>query len=157
MTSRLFSPGRRARAVMPVSEAVARAHGVATRVRGRVIDGAFWYPRFPCLRAVVPTDVILAWPEFRLEEEWVPLSELYDGLCLSSGFSNSGTETLFDAVARTAVDWDGGSSPSCDLSANVRADLGYFDSRDELFHLYGQTLAPAARLIVDPILSRRSA
>ncbi|WP_199537428.1 transglutaminase domain-containing protein [Spongiactinospora gelatinilytica] len=32
---------------MAVLETVARAHGIATRVRGRVIDGTFWYPRFP--------------------------------------------------------------------------------------------------------------
>ncbi|MFC4011801.1 transglutaminase-like domain-containing protein [Nonomuraea purpurea] len=142
---------------MAVLEALARAHGIATRVRGRMIDGAFWYPRFPRLRAVVPTDVVLAWPEFWIEEGWVPVSELYDGLCLASGFSNSSTETLFDAVARTAVDWGGTSSPSCDLSVHVRVDLGYFDSRDELFRLYGQTLCPAARLIADPVLSRRTA
>ncbi|TMR12149.1 transglutaminase domain-containing protein [Nonomuraea turkmeniaca] len=142
---------------MAVLEAVARARGIATRVRGRMIDGAFWYPRFPCLCAVVPTDVVLAWPEFWIDEGWVPVSELYDGLCLVSGFSNRRTETLFDAVARTAVDWDGTSSPSCDLSAHVRADLGYFDSRDELFRLYGQTLCQAARLVADPVLSRRSA
>lgn len=140
---------------MAVLEAVARAHGIATRVRGRLIDGAFWYPRFPRLQAVVPTEVVLAWPEFRIEEAWVPVSDLYDGLCVSSGFRNDGSETLFDAVAHTVVDWAGASSsPTCDLSAHVREDLGWFDSRDDLFHAYGQTLCPAARLLVDPVLSR---
>ncbi|WP_199565263.1 transglutaminase domain-containing protein [Spongiactinospora rosea] len=142
---------------MAVLEAVARAHGMATRVRGRVIDGTFWYPRFPRLRAVVPADVILAWPEFLIERTWVPISELYDGLCLTTGFTNSGAETLFEAITRTAVDWDGASSPSCDLSANVRADLGYFNSRDELFRTHGQTLCPPARWLADPVLSLHSA
>lgn len=140
---------------MAVLEAVSRAQGIATRVRGRLIDGAFWYPRFPRLRAVVPTDVVLAWPEFRIDEAWVPVSELHDGLCASSGFRNDGSETLFDAVARTVVDWSGTSSPACDLSAHVREDLGWFDSRDDLFRAYGQTLCPPARLLVDPVLSRR--
>jgi hypothetical protein len=76
---------------------------------------------------------------------------------MTSGFSNDSTETLFDAVTRTVVDWDGTSSPSCDLSAHVREDLGYFDSRDELFRIHGQTLCPTARLVVDPVLSRHSA
>ncbi|WP_431897190.1 hypothetical protein [Nonomuraea sp. bgisy101] len=75
-----------------------------------MIDGAFWFPRFPCLRAVVPPDTVLAWPEFWIDEGWVPVSKLYDGLCLVSGFSNC-TETFYDAVARTAVEWDGTSSP----------------------------------------------
>ncbi|MFB9203657.1 transglutaminase domain-containing protein [Nonomuraea spiralis] len=142
---------------MAVLEAVARSRGIATRVRGRVVDGAFWHARFPRLRPLVPADVVLAWPEFLLDEGWVPFSELFDGLCETSGFSNSGSETLFDAVTRTVVDWDGGSSPRCDLSARVRADLGYFDSRDELFRLHGQTLCQVARLVADPVLSRRSA
>lgn len=32
---------------MAVLEAVARAVGVPTRVRGLLVDGRFWYPRFP--------------------------------------------------------------------------------------------------------------
>ena len=45
-----------------VLEAVARAAGVPTRVRGLLVDGRFWYPRFPRLRALVPDQVVLAWP-----------------------------------------------------------------------------------------------
>ncbi|MFI7688579.1 transglutaminase domain-containing protein [Nonomuraea sp. NPDC049655] len=142
---------------MAVLESLARARGIATRVRGRVVDGAFWHSRFPRMRALVPDDVILAWPEFLLDGAWGPISELFDGLCVTSGFGNDGPETLFDAVTRTVVDWDGTSSPKCDLSARVRADLGYFGSRDELFRKHGQTSCPAARLVADPVLSRRSA
>lgn len=50
---------------MAVLEAVARASGVPTRVRGLLVDGTFWYPRFPRLRRIVPDQVLLAWPEFR--------------------------------------------------------------------------------------------
>jgi hypothetical protein len=75
----------------------------------------------------------------------------------NAGFANDGGETLFDAVARTAIDWDGVTCSSCDLSAQVLADLGYFDSRDELFEAHGQTLCRPARSIANPIMSRRAA
>ncbi|WP_457464607.1 hypothetical protein [Streptomyces sp. TE5632] len=52
---------------LAVLESVARASGVATRVRGLLVDGSFWYPRFPRLHRIVPEQVLLAWPEFRLE------------------------------------------------------------------------------------------
>jgi hypothetical protein len=64
---------------------------------------------------------------------------------------------LFDAVARTAVDWDGGACATCDLSGHVVGDLGYFDSRDELFGVCGQTVCAAARLVADPFMSRLGA
>ncbi|GAB2594703.1 hypothetical protein GCM10027168_29120 [Streptomyces capparidis] len=151
---------------MAVLEALARASGVPTRVRGLIVDGAFWYPRFPRLRALVPDQVVLAWPEFRLADGWVPVSELYgplpelaaDGV---TGFANASGETLFDAVSRTAVDWDGATSrpgecSTCDLSAHVLADLGHYPSRDTLFTTHGQTLCPFARTVADPLLSRWS-
>lgn len=78
------------------------------------------------------------------------------------GFTNADGETLFDAVARTAVDWDGTSAASggcstCDLSAHVVRDLGYFDSRDDLFARHGETLCAPARALADPFLRRWSA
>ncbi|MFE5591670.1 transglutaminase domain-containing protein [Streptomyces sp. NPDC056549] len=168
---------------MAVLEAVARSLGVETRVRGLLVDGSFWYPRFPKLRAFVPEEVLLAWPEFRLDgadgadgvdgsgradggtgDAWVPIAELFTGLGPSAhggGFTNSGAETLFEAVARTTVDWDApaacaGSAP-CDLSAHLRTDLGRFSSRDELFDLHGQTLCRPARTLAEPVLGRWSA
>ncbi|MFF5762391.1 transglutaminase domain-containing protein [Streptomyces tanashiensis] len=177
---------------MAVLEAVARSLGVETRVRGLLVDGTFWYPRFPKLRAFVPEEVLLAWPEFRLdgadgntgadghtgadgdtgadastgadESVWVPIAELFTGLGPAEhggGFTNSGAETLFEAVARTTVDWDApaacaGSAP-CDLSAHLRTDLGRFSSRDELFDLHGQTLCRPARTLAEPVLGRWSA
>ena len=157
---------------LAVLEAVARASGVPTRVRGLLVDGAFWYPRFPRLRRIVPDQVLLAWPEFRLggpatAGPWLPVSELFGGLDELSerrggGFTNAGPETLFEALSRTAVDWDGATAcpadaASCDLSAHVLVDLGHFDSRDELFTRHGQTLCGAARLVAEPVLGRRAA
>ncbi|MEV4111642.1 transglutaminase domain-containing protein [Nonomuraea sp. NPDC049695] len=141
-------------------EAVARSHGITTRVRGLLLDGRFWHSRFPRLRALIPRRVVLAWPEFFFDNQWVAVSELYGDLgTLRAGgrFTNTGGETLFDAIARTAVDWDGSTCSSCDLSGQVLADLGYFDSRDDLFRRHGQTLCLPVRIPADLIMSRRAA
>ncbi|MFC1414210.1 transglutaminase domain-containing protein [Streptacidiphilus sp. N1-12] len=162
---------------LAVLEAVARASGVPTRVRGLLVDGAFWYPRFPRLRFLVPDHVVLAWPEFQLDGGWLPASELFGSLpelstAPGGGFTNSGGETMFEALSRTAVDWDGatracpespespgspGSRSSCDLSASISADLGHYSSRDLLFADRDQTLCWAARRLGEPVLGRWSA
>lgn len=161
---------------MAVLEAVARTWGIPSRVRGLVVDGTFWYPRFPRLRRLVPHQVVLAWPEFRIgglseadhaAAPWLPVSELFGGTGeprgrIGGGFTNAGPETLFEALSRTSVDWDGAtacpaSDGSCDLSAYLLTDLGRFDSRDELFAQYGQTLCAPARLLAEPVLGRRAA
>ncbi|WP_217182117.1 transglutaminase domain-containing protein [Streptomyces sp. AC495_CC817] len=152
---------------MAALEAVARAVRVRTRVRGLLVDGTFWYPRFPRLKPFVPEQVLLAWPEFRISGAWVPIGELFGSPAPggdSPGFANKGGETLFDAVARTGVNWDAcgteagtGSGPACDLSARVVADLGHFDDRDELFTRHGQTLCWTARTLTEPVLGRWSA
>ncbi|WP_395363191.1 transglutaminase domain-containing protein [Streptomyces sp. YH02] len=172
---------------MAVLEAVARSLDVPTRVRGLLVDGAFWYPRFPKLRPFVPEEVLLAWPEFLLDDTWVPVAELFANRdqdrdhdhdhdqdqdhdqdretagppASTDAFTNTGAETLFEAVARTNVDWDApaacaGSAP-CDLSAHLRTDLGRFTSRDELFARHGQTLCLPARTLAEPLLGRWSA
>ncbi|MEU4573662.1 hypothetical protein [Nonomuraea sp. NPDC023979] len=46
---------------------------------------------------------------------------------------------------------------SCDLSGHVLADLGCFDSRDDLFDRHGQTLCLPVRIPADLIMSRRAA
>lgn len=133
---------------MAVLEAVARSLDVPTRVRGLLVDGSFWYPRFPRLRPFVPEEVLLAWPEFRLDGGWLPVAELFGDLDRprTHGFANAGAETLFEAVARTTVDWDApvacgaDSAAPCDLSAHLRTDLGRFTSR---VHLAGRALRPA--------------
>ncbi|MER7733053.1 transglutaminase domain-containing protein [Streptomyces erythrochromogenes] len=178
---------------LAVLEAVARAYGVPTRVRGLLVDGTFWYPRFPRLRRIVPDQVLLAWPEFRLGSpagsegapapaSWLTVSQLLDGMrpgggaqggAQAGGFTNAGSETLFEALSRTAIDWDAapalcpssgtgtgtghGAGAACDLSAYVLADLGHHDSRDELFARHGQTLCGLARLVAEPVLGRRGA
>ena len=161
---------------MAVLEAVARAWGVPSRVRGLVVDGTFWYPRFPWLRRLVPSQVVLAWPEFRIDglseaehaaAPWLPVSELFAGAGepggrVGGGFTNAGPETLFEALSRTGVDWDGAtacpaSGGPCDLSAYLLRDLGHFDTRDELFARHGQTLCGPARLLAEPVLGRRAA
>lgn len=161
---------------MAVLEAVARACGIPSRVRGLVVDGTFWYPRFPRLRRLVPHQVVLAWPEFRIDglpmagrtaAPWLPVPELFAGSGqprgrTSGGFTNAGPETLFEALSRKGVDWDGAtarpaSDGSCDLSAYLLTDLGRFDSRDELFAQHGQTLCGPARLLAEPLLGRQAA
>ncbi|MFE7759814.1 transglutaminase domain-containing protein [Streptomyces sp. NPDC057438] len=146
---------------MAALEAVARAVRVRTRVRGLLVDGSFWYPRFPRLKPFVPEQVLLAWPEFRISGAWLPIGDLFDAPARSGdGFSNRGGETLFDAIARTGVQWDAcGAAPGavCDLSAQVVADLGHFDDRDELFARHGQTLCRTARTLGEPVLGRWSA
>ncbi|QFQ99625.1 transglutaminase domain-containing protein [Streptomyces phaeolivaceus] len=170
---------------MAALEAVARAVRVRTRVRGLLVDGTYWYPRFPRLKPFVPEQVLLAWPEFRISEAWVPIGELFDTPASTStstsaftpapaptsasapasgrggdGFVNKGGETLFDAIARTGVRWDScgtASAAACDLSAQVVADLGHFDDRDDLFARRGQTLCRTARTLTEPVLGRWSA
>ncbi|WP_206184742.1 transglutaminase domain-containing protein [Thermoactinospora rubra] len=138
---------------MAVLEAVARSHGIATRVRGLLVEGRFWERRLPRLRALLPREVVPAWPEFLVDDQWIAVSELYGTRC-GEPFTNAGPQTLFEAVATTAVDWDGTACPSCDLSGHVLADLGRFDSRDELFRVHGQTLCRPARIAADLLVSR---
>jgi hypothetical protein len=152
---------------LAILESVARASGIATRSRGLLIRGSFWYPRFRVLRPALPDRVLLAWPEFQVAGRWTGASELFGSIgCTAAtdprGFANSGAETLFEAIGRSAIDWDGvtstNDSVSCfDLSGHVLADLGRFRSRDDLFAAYGQTLCPPVRLVMNPILSRMAA
>lgn len=151
---------------LAILESAARAIGVATCVRGVWVDGRFWYPRFPKLRFAIPDRVLLAWPAFHLGGTWVSASELFgtiDALAKAnpSGFTNAG-ETLFDALVATAIDWDGDTASSascaaCNLSAEVVVDLGYFNSRDQLFAANGQTLCAPVRVVIEPLFSRRAA
>lgn len=144
---------------LAVLESVARGIGIPTRVRGLEVDCTFWEPRFPMLFHLMPRQVMLAWPEFRMDEEWVPVSELFGPIGCAGGtcFTNATGETLFEAVGRSAVDWDGEADPTYDLSGFVRADRGHFTDRDELFAALGQTLCLPSRTLVEPCMRRRTA
>jgi hypothetical protein len=134
---------------MACLEAISRANHIATRVRGLWIDGRFWYPRFYLSRPFIPKIILLAWPQFDISDRWVDFDELYGSteelaMKSSDGFSNAG-ETLFEAVAHTAVDFYGKSqqcgvvcsTTSFDLSRYVVGEEGLFDTRDELFAKHG--------------------
>ena len=98
---------------LAVLEAVARSSAIATRSRALLVDSHFWYPRFRRLRFAVPDAVLLAWPEFCLDGMWVSASDLFESpgtVEMTAGFTNADGETLFDALARGAVDWDGTTS-----------------------------------------------
>ncbi|MGW0044140.1 transglutaminase domain-containing protein [Rhodococcus sp. NPDC003348] len=145
---------------LAVVEACARRAGIATRVEGLVLRGEFWYPRFRHLRPFVPDRVLLAWPSFLVDGEWTDASVVFSdsGCAAPLPFTNSGEETLFDAAARSPISWTATSSPSClDLSGAVLQSLGTFDSRDELFATYGQTLRPLVLATIDPVFRRRRA
>lgn len=147
---------------LAIVEAIARGRGIATRVRGLVVEGAFWKPRFPRVGMFIPEEILLAWPEFLLDDDWVSASHVFaariedvDG----KPFTNSGAETLFDALARGAADWAPARQCLCadaSLRRFVLADLGLFPSRDELFQHHRQNPPRAVRVALDPFLSRWS-
>ncbi|MDI9899984.1 hypothetical protein QM716_08955 [Rhodococcus sp. IEGM 1409] len=151
---------------LAVVEALARRHGIATRARGLVLRGEFWYPRFRHLHGVIPKSVLLAWPEFLIDGSWRDISEIVSPPALPAvsvdsavePFTNSGEETLFDAIGRAPISW--GKSVPCnclDFSEFVERDLGTFDSRDELFEKFGQTMSTPVRVLLDPVFRNWSA
>jgi transglutaminase-like putative cysteine protease len=144
---------------LAVLESAARSMGVPTRVRARLIDRSFWYPRFPRISALLPDRILLVWPEFRIEG-WRNAGELFGPIGCHGGttFTNDGAETLFEAAGRCAIDWEGNTNGGeFDLSSFVRADFGYFADRDEAFHRLGQALCTPSRVIADPVLRRIAA
>ncbi|MFE5776666.1 hypothetical protein [Brachybacterium sp. NPDC056505] len=166
---------------LAVLESVARAIGVRTRVRALLIDASFWYDRFGPARWVLPDAMLLVWPELELASQrpgaspgehavptadrwadarWTSAAELFGPIGCRGGtaFTNTGSETLFEAAGRCAIDWDGRSDePDFDLSGFVRHDYGRFTDRDEAFALLGQTLCAPSRRIADPVMRRVSA
>jgi len=139
-----------------VLEAVARASGIPTRVRGLSVEGQFWYPRFPRLHVFVPDRVVIAWPSFLLDDSWMSVSHLFEhGGASASFFTNEG-ESLFEAVGTASIEWERDASsvgPVCDLSSVVGEDLGFFDTRDELFDRH-RTFSPLTQALLDPIVRR---
>ncbi|QTV79386.1 hypothetical protein [Microbacterium sp. NIBRBAC000506063] len=81
-----------------------------------------------------------------------------DRMPRGGAFTSRGAETLFEAVGRCAIDWDGrAGDASYDLSQFVRAHYGYFRHRDDVFALLGQTLCAPSRKVADPLLRRIAA
>lgn len=133
---------------MACLEAVGRAHGIPSRVRALWVDGRFWNPRFRLLAPFIPRRILLLWPQFRIDGKWIDFDELYGsphelGVKGTGRFTND-SETLFEAVQLTSVDFCGKSktcNPPCassvDLSHWVLADSGFFDTRDEALSRLG--------------------
>jgi len=131
---------------MACLEAVARAGGVPTRVRALQVRGSFWFPRFRLSRPFIPKKILLVWPQFFLAGAWVDFDELHSPIAKlaesSEGFTND-AESLFEAVRQSPVDFLGKTcglacaKPSQDLSPYVVSDMGFFDSRDEVFERFG--------------------
>jgi hypothetical protein len=132
---------------MACLEAMCRARKIATRVRALWISGRFWYPRFRYSRPFIPKRILLSWPQFYLEEQWVDFDELFMTTANLNGnvagFTNA-EETLFEAVTNTSVDFLGksrqcnnGCSSFVDLSKFVLEDAGFFNTRDELYSELG--------------------
>lgn len=136
---------------MACLESVSRACGIPTRSRILLVSGRFWYPRFRLVRMFVPKSILLVWPQFFLEDEWVDFDELYGSAKelaerAVGAFSNSG-KSIFDAVDHTPIDFLAKTcGPNCapspfDLSRFILSDEGFLDTRDEVFHRYGSILA----------------
>lgn len=145
---------------LAVLEAVARARGIATRTRGLLVDGDYWRPRFGPLSPLLPTRILLAWPQFRIDGIWVDASDLFAAEPSGAGpFTNVGAETLFDAVGRGAAHWPAaGIDCTCDDALPVAPrELGLFGSRDELLRRYGQNLPCPVRAAIEPVFGRWSA
>jgi hypothetical protein len=131
---------------MACLEAVARAGGVPTRVRALYVKGSFWYPRFQLSRPFIPKKILLVWPQFFVGGTWLDFDELHSPIAKLAEsfekFTNEG-ESLFEAVRSVPVDFLGKTCGlACaragqDLSAYVVSDLGFFDTRDEVFERFG--------------------
>ncbi len=132
---------------MALLEAVARAIGVPTRVRALDVNGKFWYPRFRFWRIFIPDRILLLWPQFLLDGEWLDFDELHRPITQlattsARGFTND-AESLFEAVEHTPVDFLGktcglaNAVAGHDLSQFVLADKGFFDTRDKALKHFG--------------------
>jgi len=132
---------------MACLEAVARAAGIPTRVRVLTASGTFWYPRFRFSRYLIPRNILLTWPQFFLEGDWIDFDELHAPIAQLAaatpyGFRNDG-ESLFEAVQNTPIDFLGKTcglacaKPEQDLSKFILQNHGVFDARDDVFERFG--------------------
>lgn len=123
---------------MACLEALARAYGIPTRVRGLWLRKDFWKERLPLLQPIMPK-TLMPWPQFWLEEKWVDFDEIFhpiSDLCelVTHPFTNAGA-SLYDAVRSQPVDLLGKSS-HYSLSNFVLGETAFFDTRDELLEKF---------------------
>jgi hypothetical protein len=127
---------------MAALEALARAAGVATRVRALWLRREFWNSRLPLLRFFLPERSLMPWPQFHLEGRWVDFDELFGPIeeqaartSIKHPFTNRGV-SLYDAVRDMPVDFLGKlkGTPHAlyDISRHVAGDAGFSDTRDQL-------------------------
>ena len=132
---------------MACLEAIARGAGIPTQAHALRVSGQFWYPRFRFISAFLPREILLIWPQFQLNDEWVDIGEIHAPLTriaetAKQQFENNG-ESIFDALDHAPIDFFGKTcEPGCekskfDLSRFVLADEGFFDTRDEVFEHFG--------------------
>jgi hypothetical protein len=148
---------------MAALEALARAAGIATRVRALWLAKRFWFHRLPLLRWGLPDAVLYTWPQFYLDGAWVDFDELYrpmEELAAKARhpFSNAG-ESIFSAVQDQPVDFLGksrrGGHPEMDLSPIVTSDAGIYDTREELFAAQGGKPGWLGRLLFNLLYGGR--
>lgn len=139
---------------LAVVESLCRKKGIGTRVRALWIRGEFWAPRFPNIASFLPSKVLLPWPQFHINNEWIGVEDLFGPLSERVGpaFTNS-SETLFEAIEKSPLDFEGryyssdsiehsqvttNSSCGCipsngDLSKWVLNSAGIYSDRDRLW------------------------
>jgi hypothetical protein len=123
---------------MACLEALARAYGIPTRVRGLWLRKDFWKERLPLLQPIMPK-TLMPWPQFWLEEKWVDFDEIFQpitDLCnlVTHPFTNAGV-SLYDAVRSQPVDLLGKTSTHS-LRNFVVGETAFFDTRDELLEKF---------------------
>jgi len=152
---------------MACLEGLARAHGIPTRVRALFLKGTFWAPRLPLLRLGLPERTLMPWPQFFLDGDWTGFEEVFAPLSQLAAharhrFTNRGI-SMFEAVEETPVDFFGGLRRSgdpraadFDLTDQVAADEGAFDSRDQLFQRFDPDGSRLGRLLFDLVYGGRT-
>ena len=84
---------------MACLEALARAYGIATRVRALWLDKTFWAARLPLLRPIMPKRTLMPWPQFYVDGTWIDFDEIFE---LDGGSGGSREASVYEC-GRVAV------------------------------------------------------